>query len=264
MIAGNSRGQSLIQVLVSVAIMGVLLTAMTAMQTNQSRENQALAEKLGALEFQRLMTATLSTTDVCTYLITNAASKTFDSSLVTATTSPPPIDLGTRLLATGDAASPAIATVGQSVSPLTQNLVVQSIQLGNIKCPPPCPNPSTSNQFTANMLVNFDNSRLVRAIQPAISQVTLQTTGGATKTIVACQAVAGGGGTGTLGEGVLCGFATHDMAAGFIVQGPTCQGHAMGQDLSGFGGPQPCPPGYTRRDVQLGSQSIFFYSCVKN
>jgi len=49
----NSRGQSIVQVLVALGISTILLMAVATMQTNQSRENRALSEKMAANDLQQ-------------------------------------------------------------------------------------------------------------------------------------------------------------------------------------------------------------------
>ena len=186
----NSRGQSLIQVLISIGIMGLLTLGMVTLQQLQGKENKALTEKLAVLDAQKLVSATLADGSVCTYHITRMPNHSFQAADVTPTTVPAPINLGNDFLAGATNTSPAIITVGQSISPLINNLVATSIQLTNIRCRPPCTNPLTSDVFTADFEINFDTTSLVRAIKPIISPTTIQTvTSGGTKTIIGCQGV---------------------------------------------------------------------------
>lgn len=188
------RGQSIIEVLITMGIMGVVILGVVSMQTNQNRENRALTEKLAALDFQSLMIRTLSNGAVCAYKISTVASPTFDAALIKPDSSPPPIDLGSSLPSDASPSAPAIAQVGTTVSSISNSLQVKSIQIANIKCPAPCPDPTTSTHFVGDLQVSFNEGKLVRALRPATSKILIQASGpGSIKTISACQA--GGGST---------------------------------------------------------------------
>jgi len=67
----NQRGQSLVQILLSVGIMGIVLLAMASSQVMQHRENKALMEKLASVDLTRVITGCFgsidSKTQLCTY-----------------------------------------------------------------------------------------------------------------------------------------------------------------------------------------------------
>jgi Tfp pilus assembly protein PilV len=229
----NSKGQSLVQVMVAAAIMGIIMMAMVSTQTMQSRENRSLSEKLAILDFQRLLTSSLADPAVCTFLLTNAGPVRFSAAQVQPNSSPAPIDLGNQLLAGAVASAPAIARVNEAPSPLSLNVVVQSIQLTNIKCEAPCANPAASDQFVGTVQVNFVPNRLVRALAPASSRVLLQTQNvGGNKEVQSCLVAASAGGSGMILPGSVCGWANSHY--GIYT---TCDGH----------NPQvSCPAGYTQ------------------
>src|SRR5665213_1250045 len=56
----NSRGQSLVQVLVTLGVMSILMVAMVTTLTMFSNENRALTEKLAANDLTRTISATIS------------------------------------------------------------------------------------------------------------------------------------------------------------------------------------------------------------
>ena len=185
----NRNGQGLVQAIIAGAIMSIIVLAMISMQSSQAKENRALAEKLAALDLQRFVTATLANSSACSYHVSLLANPTFNTAHITAAGGGPSIDLGNVLLSNGTATSPAIVTVGEVASPVSNSLVVSSIKIVDINCPAPCPNPVLSNQFTANITINFDSSKLIRSILPVKSQIVLNTTGvGAVKTITSCLA----------------------------------------------------------------------------
>jgi Tfp pilus assembly protein PilV len=90
----NSRGQSLIQVLVAAALGVVVMLVIATTQVNQNRENQALNEKMAATDFQQQMLRSFSDGTVCTRLLTTPTALTFDSThAVSGDPNPPTLNL---------------------------------------------------------------------------------------------------------------------------------------------------------------------------
>jgi len=87
----NQRGQSLVQILIGVAIMGIMMIAFATMTANQSREASALAQKLAAMDFQQQLTRTFSDGTLCTSLLTLPTARTFDSTNALLGSPNPPI-----------------------------------------------------------------------------------------------------------------------------------------------------------------------------
>ena len=193
----NSRGQGLIQVLISIALMGILMVGITTVLEHQARENKALGEKLAGLDLQKAVTAVLADGSVCTFQVGQLplAQQSFDATPLSTGGAVQDIDLGNTLLTKADATAPAIVTVNQPVSPIATTVVANKIAITNIKCPSPCPNPLTSNIFTANLQISFDTSKMVRSIVPATSQLILTTSDASgQKKITSCTASSGSGG----------------------------------------------------------------------
>lgn len=211
----NSRGQSLIQVMISLSIMGMLTVGMISIQRMQGRENKALTDKLAILDAQKLVTSTLADGSVCTFQVTSLADPTFLASDVTPTTFPPPKNLGPNLLSGAFATAPPILTVGNPISSISNAVIVSSIELRNIRCTGACV-PATSNIFTADIQVNFDGSNLVRGVKPIVSQTTIQTTtAGGVKTITGCQGAVVTAPSDSIPPGAVVGFDLNSCPVGW-------------------------------------------------
>jgi hypothetical protein len=173
----NRRGQSLVQVLVSVAIAGILLMVMVSMQSLQGNENRALAEKLAANDLARVITSILSNSASCSLLFTSpgniaSGSLTFDASAVS-TTRPSFINLNSIATVGG----PPIAVAGKNPSTFSNSLIILAATGIQV---------AVTSATTANLLVNFDQTKLVRAIHSLSFPLVLQTGPPAT-TITGCQ-----------------------------------------------------------------------------
>lgn len=166
----NQRGQSLVQVLISIGLMGILMASFATMTANQSRETQALSEKLAAMDFQQQLIRSFADGKVCTSLLNNLTLNTSGmvlnvTGIPVSTTAPPG----------------SLAKAGQAPSPLSSTLVVDAnnpFQVTNIAS-------AGTNLYSGVFQVGFDKTRLVRALQPAQTQITITTNGGTT--ITGCQ-----------------------------------------------------------------------------
>ncbi|MGZ3723432.1 MAG: tail fiber domain-containing protein [Bdellovibrionales bacterium] len=158
----GQRGQSIIQVMVASAIMGILMTAIVSVQSSQSQENRALGEKMGALDLQRSITVALADGAVCMYLLANTPANTFDSTKLpqTITLAPP---LYSSVVA--GVPGPILAQVGSAPSIIANSLIVKSIGLTITA--------GAANTYNGNLNVNWDNTKMVRPINPAAGGVIL-------------------------------------------------------------------------------------------
>lgn len=162
----NSRGFTIVEVMVATAVMSIAALAFITMMNHQQNEMRWLTEKLGSIELQRSVTATMNDS-VCTWLLTDpsqsetATPPNRDKSVINAT------NLATETIqfqnlpsaaSAAGAASP-LASVGQPASASVQSLVVQSISLIGFSSLGP-------NLFSATLQVVFDSSRLVRSLRP--------------------------------------------------------------------------------------------------
>ncbi|MES2964969.1 MAG: hypothetical protein V4760_13850, partial [Bdellovibrionota bacterium] len=158
----NSRGFSLIQVLVATGIIGILALMMASVFTQQQKEMTAIGEKLATVELNRELMATLNSAALCTYQLTTPT-LTFDSTAINA--SPPPILSLSEILSRPIATAPVVAKVGQRVSPNVSSVVVSAITVRNFVA-------LSSDEFAAEVAVEFDTAKLVRPLKPVISKIS--------------------------------------------------------------------------------------------
>jgi Tfp pilus assembly protein PilV len=166
----NERGQSLVQVIVATGIMAILMLALTSFQTYQFRENKALAETLASLDFTRVVTSLLANPSSCNALLASAnviggaSSLTFDATNVTVA-APYEIDL----------VQIADVNGGGTASPTSNSLTIsptKGIQL------------SVTSPTTGNIIVSFDQKKLVRQKKDLLFPVSLQSTGTLSNTTI--------------------------------------------------------------------------------
>jgi len=181
------KGQSLVQVLVATAIVGILTLSIITMMTSFYRETAALQQKLAAMDLEKLLIASLANGQVCKYVLNNPTSLTFNSqSLPQTITLPNTTPLYTNINA-GPTPGAVAARVGDPASPVSNSLVVQSIQL--------LISAGANGRYLGNWLVNFDPAKVVRGIRPVSISTTLivdDTTNPAAATVVGCQGSGGG------------------------------------------------------------------------
>lgn len=194
---GDQRGQSIVQVLISVGLMGILMTAFTSMMAMQYRETNALSQKLASTDLERLLQSSLSNGSVCQYITNNPAILTFDSTKVSPTTpqivTPTlPIFASVQLgppVVTG----PIVAQIGQSASSFSSSAIIEAIGLSISGAPSPLPTPGPGVVFTGNWIITLDPTKLVRALAPirVATTITVDTTTPTASQITSCQSGAG-------------------------------------------------------------------------
>lgn len=175
----QQSGSSLIQIVISIGIMGVLMASFITMTTQQNREMKALREDLASMDLQKMLMAVLADGVVCKYALNNPSPQTFNSTSVSAK-KPAVIKLN-KLLASGSASAPIVAEVGQKASSYSNSLIVSAIKL-NITG-------GTGNTYVGDWIVEFDSSKTVRQVRPVTVSTMLtvdKSTPSVTK-ITACQ-----------------------------------------------------------------------------
>lgn len=194
----SQRGQSLVMTLVSVGITGILVLVMASMFDHQRAEIRSLSEKLGANDLGKAVIAALADGTVCRYVLNNPVPLTFNSTAVTPT-NPQVIDIRTPLYASinpGPPPSPGAELVKANpstfASAFSNTLWVNSIRLSI--------HAGSGATYLANWQIGFDQTKLVRAIQPisVLTTLTVDNTNPTAARIVDCQngragSVSGGG-----------------------------------------------------------------------
>lgn len=190
----NRAGQSLVAVLISVGIMGIIASSMASLFVFQYRETHALSEKLGSADLEKTLISALADGSVCQYVLNNPTVLTFDTTKVSSTT-PQTINLTGPLYASinpgpPQTPGPVVAKIGQAESGYATTLVVNSIQLLITS--------GSGNTYVGNWSVGFDNTKTVRALKPiSVSTIiTVSTTAPHTPTAAAitnCQNSPAGG-----------------------------------------------------------------------
>ncbi len=164
----NESGNVLIQVLILSGISMIFFVAMLSIQISQQRENEALTEKVAAIDFQRVISQIISNVRTCTELL-NAGNITGGVTKLTFNPTTLPYSLKLEKVAE--------ISVGGQVSAWTSNLTVlanngtengfqieiSSVALGN-------------NTAQGNLRVKFDNAKLVRAISDLNLPISLAIT----------------------------------------------------------------------------------------
>lgn len=176
----DERGQSLIQVLLGVGIMGVIATGIASMQANQTRESSALGEKLAALDLARVVTMTEMDGPACTALfapgnVVSPASLTFNATSVSQSA---PFVVTVRSIP-GVGTSPPVLTENSLVSPMSSSLFVPA---NNIQV-------RVTSAYSGELVVSFDRTRLKRALHDVSVRLNLTSSGPMTsRTITGCNA----------------------------------------------------------------------------
>jgi hypothetical protein len=70
-IGTNSQGQSVVQVLIAVAIMSIVMVTFAELMTNQQRQISQADQKVASIDLARFLSTILANTSVCTFMVTN-------------------------------------------------------------------------------------------------------------------------------------------------------------------------------------------------
>ncbi len=179
----NKSGQSMVQMLVSIGIMGIMMMSLISMLQTQNNEVRALKEKLATADLQVQLTRGFSDGAVCSSLLTGRTFTVTGSGVVlpsinlTNTSIPISTLPGAPALVAANAPISAISnTVFAAPTNTFQVRDITGSTVGNV------------GHYMANFVVNLDTSRMVRSLKPIVTQISMRTSGaGATKTITNCQ-----------------------------------------------------------------------------
>ena len=166
----DQKGQSLVQVLVSIGVMGAMLLSFTDIMSAQVKETRALSQKLAVTDLERLLQNSLADGSVCKYILNMPNALTFDSQKVSETTPQTikptlPIYASIKIgppVVTG----PIIAKPGEPASPNAPSVVIKDIVLSINGAPSPLPAPGPGVKFKANWEITLDPNGLVRPLRP--------------------------------------------------------------------------------------------------
>jgi len=167
----NESGQSLIQVIISAAIMGVIMLAFASMIASQVKETHALSEKLAVIDFQQQLSRSFIDGSLCTAIMTPPFSGVSPLTFTVPTggappTSPLSLDLPyTSIPISSVLLTTPLATAGVPISPSFPSVVARPTNTFAIKDIIGASD-GTSGYFLANFLVSFDEKKLVRALRP--------------------------------------------------------------------------------------------------
>lgn len=174
----RADGQSLVSVMIGMAVMGVSMLAFTSMLSGQQKETRALTEKLASLDFSRTITSILANPATCSALLGAAnvvggtSTLTFDATSVTSN-NPKVIGI-LKIAGVGG---------GEAVSPMAFSLIVNATNGFQLNVVSPT---------AANLLVNFDQTKLVRPLKSLSFSVALQSAGPVNNTTITGCAAGGG------------------------------------------------------------------------
>lgn len=170
------RGMSLIEVLISIGVMGIAMLAMMSFMSVQNRENRALAESLSRNDMLRFVNSVLANGAVCTAELANPT--LFDTSI----TSPYTINIDdlpsneiqlNKLHSAAVASAPVLLekTKKVNIGP-SDSLYVSDIKVKNFA------SMGEPDKYTADLEINLDSTKLVRPLKPSVIKVVIVTNGG--------------------------------------------------------------------------------------
>ncbi len=178
----NHKGQSLIQVLVTMAVMGIMMAGMMTIQNNQSREGRAAADRIAKLDTARVLSSYFadSAMALCSYELATSRVVTFDDSHMPATASfSTPLS---SIHSGANASSTELISVGKAVSPLSNTLIAKSITVSDISGIYP--------NYRGNLVISFDSSLLIRSLSNLSVPIKIVAVGATNiKTITSCASV---------------------------------------------------------------------------
>ncbi len=163
---------SLVETLVALSILSIVMAGMITINANQQRETRSLSEKIAALDAEKLLIQTMTSSSLCHRMLvdkdySSTNPQTFDPKLID-TEKPPVIKLPGNKLVASSSSTAALFKVGAAPSPDIPSLVVQSIHIDDLE-------PAGNDLYKATLEVQFQNSRLIRPIKSAKTTLLLTT-----------------------------------------------------------------------------------------
>jgi prepilin-type N-terminal cleavage/methylation domain-containing protein len=181
----NKSGFSLVEVILSSAIMLIGLLAVTSMLSKQQSEVKSLSQKFIILDIENLLLRTFMDGKVCKYLLADTSysssnPQTFDQSQI-GTANPPVINLPQIVSGTLSSytSGPFIVKTGEKFNNNEPDSVIASIRVANFKA-------YSAQSYFADIEVSLGNSKLIRALRPARVSITIQTDNSSPRKILSC------------------------------------------------------------------------------
>lgn len=168
----NEAGFSMVQVLIAIAISGMLAMGIATMMSNQNKEAKSLGEKVAIIDLSNLLMTTWTDPSVCTGQFSGT---TLDTTLVG---SPTPLELNLTTVAGNG--SPII-NAGDVVSPIAPGFKVSTIKVTRFT--------GSGDDFNAVLQIDFQVTKNTRAHKPAMVRLKFKTdpsTPANAKAILAC------------------------------------------------------------------------------
>lgn len=162
-------GFGLIEALVGVSVAIISMYGIISLLQVQSRETRSLEERLAALDLEKSIISSLTNFSVCSFMINHGGGHTLTvANIGTAT---PPVLTISKVFAGSTPASLVLAETGQPVSPYVRSLIPLSIKIENIL------RTGLADTYSGDLMIQYDNARLVRPLKPTRVRVSLRTTG---------------------------------------------------------------------------------------
>ncbi len=160
-------GASLLETMIGIGILGITATVFAQMMLGQSRETRAITEKLATTDFQRQLLSSI-TPSVCTWHIEQISPAPTINTSSASTLSSASITLSRLYMAASTSAPVLVQTSPPlSISPIAPNIKPATIQFRNFS--------GSGDSFTAELVVEYDQSGTIRRPAPAILPVAMQT-----------------------------------------------------------------------------------------
>ncbi|WP_374078698.1 type II secretion system protein [Bdellovibrio bacteriovorus] len=162
----NQKGMSLMEMLVSIAIMAIAMAGVVTLQMHQQKETRAISEKLALLDFEKLLMTSMMDGSTCKFVLNDPTPLTFNSTALNPS-APQYLTPSRPLYAKVNGGTPGavIAQLNQPLTPDNTSLVPRTIRLkiesGN------------GSTYVGRWEVHFDSARLVRALKPVTASAVL-------------------------------------------------------------------------------------------
>lgn len=151
----NNKGQSILQALIAIAILGIAMMGFLTMQSAQQKEMKASEEKMGVLSIKNLLLNVLMDGTVCKFELKNKTFNTSSQAAIDAVSIPI-----NQFHLKNNNTSPIILKVSSTTPALpdSKSLFVNSIKLTNLV--------GAGTDYAAEWVISFDSSKLVRSLKP--------------------------------------------------------------------------------------------------